>query len=71
MVGVPDVHEGRTGFLRGEGQVEDFMDHYAAITGPEKVLGVYALVVLGVSLGIGITAEEIATIRSLLIEEVK
>lgn len=56
VVGVPDVHEGRTGFLRGEGQVEDFMDHYAAITGPEKVLGVYALVVLGVSLGIGITA---------------
>lgn len=56
VVSVPDVHEGRPGFLRGEGQVEDFMDHYAGTTGPEKVLSVYALVVLGVSLGIGVTA---------------
>ncbi len=49
-----DYYEGRPGFLRSEGQVEDFMDTYNAPSGPEKTLSVYALVVLLVSLGIGI-----------------
>ncbi len=53
LVRVPDYYEGRPGFLRGEGQVEDFMDTYSAPAGPEKVLSVYALVVLLVGIGIG------------------
>ena len=56
LVGVADYHEGRPGFLRGEGQVEDFMDTYNAPAGPEKVLNVYALVALIVSVGTGVTA---------------
>jgi len=56
VVGTPDYYEGRTGFLRGEGQVEDFMDTYNAPSGPEKVLSVYALVALVVSIGIAVTA---------------
>ena len=56
VVSVPDYYEGQTGFLRGEGQVEDFMDTYNQPSGPEKTLSVYALVALVVSLAIGITA---------------
>ena len=56
VVSVQDYYEGRPGFLRGEGQVEDFMDTYAAPSGPEKVMSVYALVVLLVSVAIGVAA---------------
>ncbi len=56
LVSTPDYYEGRPGFLRGEGQVEDFMDVYKKTSGPEKVISVYALVALGVSLAIGVTA---------------
>ncbi len=56
VVAEPDYYEGKPGFLRGEGQVEDFMDTYDAVSGPEKVLSIYALVALLVSMGIGITA---------------
>lgn len=56
VVSVPDYHEGRPGFLRGEGQVEDFMDHYQDASGTEKTMNVYALVVLSVSVVIGIAA---------------
>lgn len=51
-----DYFEGDSGFLRGEGQVEDFTDTENQIPGPEKVLSVYALVALGVSIAVGITA---------------
>lgn len=54
LVPEEDYYEGRTGYLRGEGQVEDFMDHYAAPSGPEKVIRIYALVALFLSLGGGI-----------------
>jgi len=49
-------YEKRKGLLRGEGQVEDFMDTYAETPKPEKVLNVYALVALVLSIGIGIAA---------------
>lgn len=52
----PDYYEGRPGYLRGEGQVEDFMDYYDVPSGPEKTLSVYALVALFISLGCGIAA---------------
>lgn len=53
---VADCQEGKKGLLRGEGQVEDFMDHYNDPVKPEKVLNVYALVALCLSLAIGVTA---------------
>lgn len=56
IVSQPDFHEGRPGFLRAEGQVEDFMDTYSQVSGPEKVLNIYALAALAVSIGVGITA---------------
>lgn len=53
---VPDYYEGRKGLVRGEGQVEDYMDTCHKSSGPEKVLSVYALSALFISFGIGITA---------------
>ena len=51
-----DYYEGNPGYLRGEGQVEDFMDHYDAPSGPEKVLSVYALIATLLSIGCGVAA---------------
>lgn len=56
VAAAPDYLEGRPGFLRGIGQVEDFMDTYQQIPTPEKTLSVYALVALLVSAAIGIAA---------------
>lgn len=56
VVSCADYYEGRPGFLRGEGQVEDFMDHYNTVSGPEKVMSGYALAVLMASVVIGVTA---------------
>lgn len=56
IVAVPDYYEGRPGFLKGEGQVEDFMDTCNAFSGTEKTLSVYALVALFVSLGAAVAA---------------
>ena len=56
VVCVPDYYEGQAGFLRIEGQVEDFMDTYNKPSGAEKTISIYALVALVVSVGIGITA---------------
>lgn len=56
VVSVPDYMDGRPGFLRGEGQVEDFMDRYAQPSTPEKVQSVYALAALACSVGIGIAS---------------
>lgn len=52
----PDYYEGRPGYLRGEGQVEDFMDTYNAPSGPEKVISVYCIVALFLSLGCAVAA---------------
>lgn len=53
---VEDYYDGCAGLLRGEGQVEDFMDHYDAPVRPEKTICAYALIALGVSLTIGAVA---------------
>ncbi len=42
------------GFLRGEGQVSDFMEHYQGISQPERIQNRYALIALLVSVCIGI-----------------
>lgn len=44
VVKVPDYYEGKPGILRGEGQVEDFMDNYAATSGPERAQRIFAFV---------------------------
>ena len=51
-----DLYNGMPGILRGEGQVEDFMDHYRTPAGSSRTLNTYALVALFLSLAIGITA---------------
>ena len=53
---VSDYHDGCSGLLRGEGQVEDFMDNYTQTPTPEKVLQVYALLATLVSIGISVAA---------------
>ncbi|MBQ7416238.1 MAG: hypothetical protein IJW14_04280 [Oscillospiraceae bacterium] len=56
VVCVPDYYEGKAGVCVGRGEVEHFMDHYAAPSTPEKVLNWYALSALIVSLAAGILA---------------
>ena len=52
----PDYYGDLPGLLRGEGQVEDFMDTYSTTPTPEKVLNIYALAALVLSIGIGVAA---------------
>ncbi len=51
-----DYLDGKKGLLRKEGQVEDFMDTYAAMGKPEKRLNVYGLIAMIAAFGIGIAA---------------
>lgn len=57
-----DYFDGRTGLLRGEGQVEDFMNTYGQEAKPEKVIHTYALVALCLSVAVGITASVLQSI---------
>ena len=54
LVPSPDFYEGRTGILRGEGRVEDFMDTYSRPTGPEKAVTVYAILALLAGIAAGV-----------------
>ena len=56
LVKVPDYYGGKPGILRGEGQVEDFMDHYAATSGPEKVQCIFTFISFLVCIGISVLA---------------
>ena len=56
VVKCDDYFEGHSGILRGEGQVEDFMDTYQQTTGPEKVQNVYSLLALLLSIGVAVAA---------------
>lgn len=46
----------KKGLVRGEGQVEDFMDTYDKPSGQEKVVSVYAIVALCLSVAAGVAA---------------
>ena len=59
-----DYYEGKKGFLRCEGQVEDFMDHYDAQGKPEKRMNLYALIAFVACIGIGVTAGVLYGVRS-------
>ena len=54
LVASPGYYEGRTGILRGEGRVEDFMDRYDRPTGPETAVTVYAILALLAGIGAGV-----------------
>lgn len=56
LVSWQDYYENRPGFLRGEGQVEDFMDHYQDVSGSHQVISRYAFVALIAGAVIGIVA---------------
>lgn len=51
-----DYYDGKPGFVRGEGQVEDFTDHYDDIPGPEKVQNAFALISFLLSIAIAVLA---------------
>lgn len=42
IVRMPDYHEGQDALLRTEGEVEDFMDTYNKLSGPQLVQSIYA-----------------------------
>ena len=46
MVKEPDYYDGKPGFLRRDGELEEFMDVYSRASGPEKVQGIYCLLSL-------------------------
>lgn len=54
LVASPDYYGGRTGILRGEGRVEDFMDTYSQPSGPEKAVTVYAILALIAGIAAGV-----------------
>ena len=56
VVKVKDFYDGRPGLLRGEGQVEDFMDNYEQTTGPEKVQYTYLFLSFLACIGIAVLA---------------
>ncbi len=56
LCAVEGYYEGRKGFLRAEGQVEDFMDTCHMPSQPEKTLNWYALAALAVSAALGAAA---------------
>ena len=49
-----DYMDGKKGLLRKEGQVEDFMDNFAAVGKPEKQLNTYSVIAMFLALAIGI-----------------
>ena len=53
---IPEYYQENKGFVRGEGQVESFMESYESSAKLEKVLSVYTLVALCVSVAVGIVA---------------
>ena len=56
VVKCDDYYEGKPGFLRGEGQVEDFMEHYNEISGPQKAQNWYAALSLLAAIGVAAVA---------------
>jgi len=51
-----NYYEGKDGLLRTEADVEDFMDHYNKVTGPELVQSIYAGAALLLCIGIAVLA---------------
>ena len=56
MVKEPDYFEGKSGILRREGEVEDFMDRYNKASGPEILQSIYCVIALLVCMAISVFA---------------
>lgn len=56
IVRCEDFFEGQSAILRGEGQVEDFMDTYNQTSSPKRVQNIYALLALLGSIAIAVAA---------------
>lgn len=56
VVKVPDFYNGCPGLLRGQGEVEDFMDNYNQTTGPERVQMIYTFISFLACIGIAVFA---------------
>lgn len=56
LVKASDYYEGKPAILQGEGQVEDFMDTYQALSKPEKHQNRYALAAFLISAAAGVAA---------------
>lgn len=56
IIKVDDYYEGKAGFMRKEGQVEDFMDHYNEVRGPQRLQNVYCALSLLACIGIAAAA---------------
>ena len=54
VVKVEDFYEGRSGLIKGEGQVEHFMDNYALPTTPEKIQRWFAFISFLACIGIAV-----------------
>ena len=54
LVKEPQFYEKRAGILRGQGDVEDFMETYKRVSGPEIFQRVYAFVALLACIGIAV-----------------
>ena len=53
---VEDYYEGKPGLMRRNAQVEDFMDHYSKVSGPERLQSIYAALSLIASIAIAAVA---------------
>ena len=56
LVITEDFYAGKPGILRGEGQVEDFMDNYQTPSGPRRVQSIYSFAALLLCSGIAVLA---------------
>ena len=56
VVKVSDFYNGRPGLIRGQGEVEDFMDNYNQTTGPERVQMIYTFISFLACIGIAVFA---------------
>lgn len=54
FVTAPDVYEGQPGITRRDGEVEDFMDHYAKTPLPQHILHIYSLCAIALTLAAAI-----------------
>ena len=53
---VDDYHDGKAGLMRRPAQVEDFMDHYNKVCGPQRLQNVYSALSLLICIAIAVMA---------------
>ena len=56
LVKCEDYLDGKSAYLRGEGQVADFMEHYDEVPRPERIFNIYAFAALAASVAIAVLA---------------